>query len=342
MPDAKQVFLEALERRVLLLDGATGTELTRRGADTSLPLWSAGALRDHPDIVRAIHTDYVEAGADILVANTFRSNVRALRNARLLDQGAALNCRAVELAREAAKGGTPDRKDPVWIAASLAPVEDCYSPELVPDEKTLADEHRQMIAWLGGQRFQPTSTQKRAIIDSPTSEEMGHPFSKEVGHPRAVDLIWIETMNTVREARIAAHAAGDAGLPFVVSFVVKENGDLLSGEPLEEAIEAVEPFEPLALGLNCIPPSGLTRNLPRLRAATDRPLVAYAHLGNPEPITGWSFSQDVSPEAYAKEAARWIELGARIIGGCCGTTPAHIAALRSLIDNGPKCGSAVG
>ena len=117
----------------------------------------------------------------------------------------------------------------------------------------------------------------------------------------------------------------------VVSFVVKEDGDLLSGESLEEAVEALEPFDPIAFGLNCIPPSGLTRNLPRLRAATDLPLIAYAHLGNPEPITGWSFSQDVSPEDYAEEAARWIDMGARIIGGCCGTTPEHIAALRSLV-----------
>ena len=83
-------------------------------------------------------------------------------------------------------------------------------------------------------------------------------------------------------------------------------------------------------GANCIPPDGVTRNLARLRAATPRPLLAYAHLGNPEPITGWSSSPDVSPEAYATEAARWIELGARIVGVCCGTTPAHIAALRRL------------
>ena len=108
-----------------------------------------------------------------------------------------------------------------------------------------------------------------------------------------------------------------------------------------DALSSAAPSEANPTESNCIPPSGLTRNLPRLRAATDRPLIVYAHLGNPEPITGWSFSQDVSPEAYAEEAARWIDMGACIIGGCCGTTPAHIAALRSLIDNGPECGSAV-
>ncbi|MCH7700546.1 MAG: homocysteine S-methyltransferase family protein [Planctomycetes bacterium] len=297
MDGAKESLRQALERRGLLLDGATGTELTRRGVATPLPLWSAGALRDHPDVVRAIHTDYVAAGADIIVANTFRSNVRTLRDAGLHEQGEALNRVAVELAREATKDVSPDRDNPIWIAASVAPVEDCYCPHLVPNERTLDNEHGRMVAWLAA---------------------------------AGADLIWIETMNTIREAKAAAHAASQAGLPLVISFVVKENGDLLSGEPLEEAIVAVEPFEPVALGLNCIPPSGVTRNLPRLRAATSRPLLAYAHLGNPEPITGWSFSQNITPQAYAKEAARWIELGARIVGGCCGTTPAHIAALRPL------------
>ncbi len=282
---------------MLLLDGATGTELTRRGVATPLPLWSAGALLDHPDVVREIHADYVAAGADIIVANTFRSNVRTLRDAGLYEKGEELNRIAVELAREAAKKVATGRDHPVWIAASVAPVEDCYCPELVPDERTLVNEHGRMTDWLAA---------------------------------AGADLIWIETMNTVREAKAAAHAASEAGLPLVVSFVVKQDGDLLSGEPIEEAIGAVEPFEPLALGINCIPPDGVTRNLPRLRAATPRPLLAYAHLGNPEPITGWSSSQDVSPEAYATEAARWIELGARIVGGCCGTTPAHIAALRRL------------
>jgi enediyne biosynthesis protein CalE2 len=205
----------------------------------------------------------------------------------------------VDLARAAADGASPDRVDPVWIAASVAPVEDCYRPDLVPDEHSLADEHGRMMTWLAD---------------------------------AAVDLIWIETMNTVREATAAAHAAKRAGLPFVVSFVVREKGNLLSGESLEDAVHAVAPYDPTAIGLNCIPPNGVTRNLSRLRSATPRPLFAYAHLGNPEPITGWSFSQDVDPETYAIEASKWIDQGARIVGGCCGTTPAHVKALRRTVD----------
>jgi homocysteine S-methyltransferase len=320
MGNACHHFQRAVNDRVLLLDGATGTELTRRGVPTPLPLWSASALLEHPDVVRSIHADYAKSGADIIVANTFRSNVRALAAAGLLDQGEALNRIAIELAREGAAGGKRAVSDELggrasahqstasnhqraraFIAASVAPVEDCYEPDQVPDEATLADEHSRMMTWL------------------------------KTADP---DLIWIETMNTIREARAAAAAAKEHALPFVVSFVVREEGNLLSGEPLEEALAAVEPLGPLALGLNCIPPEGVTRNLPRLRAATALPLVAYAHIGNPEPIQGWSFSESVTPSHYCEHAARWLDLGARIVGGCCGTTPKHIAALREMLDRG--------
>lgn len=285
-----------------MLDGATGTELTRRGVATPLPLWSAGALLERPNVVEAIHRDYLLAGADVVIGNTFRTNVRTLRAADMLDEGERLNHIAIELARRAvasamtelAKNPAQPPRDPPFVAASVAPVEDCYHPERVPDESTLRAEHAQMMAWLNAAR---------------------------------PDLVWIETMNTVREARAAAAAARDASFGFVVSFVVRENGDLLSGEPLEDAVAAVEPLAPLAFGLNCIPPAGLDAVLPRLRRATDRPLSAYAHIGNPDPICGWSFSQQMPPREYTEHARRWIELGARIVGGCCGTTPEHVAAV---------------
>jgi homocysteine S-methyltransferase len=293
----------------LVLDGATGTELTRRGVPTPLPLWSATALRTHPDVVEAVHRDYVAAGARIIVANTFRTNVRTLRGAGLLEEGALLNRTAVALARAAAgrvSEGLAEADLPlggsrrVWVAASVGPVEDCYHPERVPDEVTLRVEHEQMMLWL--REAQP-------------------------------DLIWIETMNTVREAQAAASAAAAAGMPFAVSFVVRENGNLLSGEPLEQAVQAVEPLGPLAIGLNCIPPAGMTRNLPRLRAATTRPLAAYAHIGNPDPICGWSFSQSMTPEEYAACALDWVARGAQVVGGCCGTTPEHIRAVAAALSD---------
>jgi S-methylmethionine-dependent homocysteine/selenocysteine methylase len=144
-------------------------------------------------------------------------------------------------------------------------------------------------------------------------------------------------MNTAREAKAAATAARAAGFEFAVSFVTREGGDLPSGEPLEDALAAIDALAPLAVGLNCIPPAGMTTNLPRLVACVEarwrnrpreRPAIAaYAHIGNPEPISGWSFSQTMPPEKYAEHARRWVELGANIVGGCCGTTPEHIEGI---------------
>ncbi|MCH8806467.1 MAG: homocysteine S-methyltransferase family protein [Planctomycetes bacterium] len=304
-PNATRADLcDRLARGPLVLDGATGTELTRRGVDTALPLWSATALTTAPDMVQKIHRDYVEAGADIIVANTFRTSVRTLQRAGRFGEGAALNKTAVDLARRAIAAAAESATDVavirprrVLVAASVAPVEDCYRPELVPDEKTLIEEHAQMMVWLSS---------------------------------AGPDLVWIETMNTVREARTAAAAAADAKLSLVVSFVVNEAGDLLNGERLVDAVAAIEPFDPLAVGLNCIPPAGMTAHLPRLRQATERPLAAYAHIGNPEPILGWSFSSDISPKAYADHARCWLDAGVNIVGGCCGTGPDHIRAVRAL------------
>lgn len=280
------------ERGPIILDGATGTELERRGVSCPPPLWSAGALSTAADVVEAIHREYVAAGADILVANSFRTNARTLHAAGCFEQGAALNLQAINLARRAAGGHD------VLVAASVGPVEDCYHPERVPDAIELRHEHQQMMSWLAA---------------------------------AAPDLVWIETMSAIREAHAAAEAAAQHKLPFAVSFIVQETGDLLSGERLEDAMAAVEPFDPLAIGLNCIPPRGLSTILPRLRGATPRPLSAYAHIGNPTPLRGWTFSEDTTPSEYAAYARQWYNLGATIVGGCCGTTPAHIRAIRAAL-----------
>lgn len=295
MASAADELRHRLTRGALVLDGATGTELERRGAGSAAPLWSAAALRQAPEVVEAIHRDYVAAGADLLVANTFRTNPRTLRRAGWGAHGVDLNRLAVELARRAASGAGRQ----VLVAASVAPVEDCYEPQRVPDDATLRAEHGELMDWLT---------------------------------VAGADLVWIETMNTVREARVAAEAAASRGLPLAVSFVVQESGDLLSGEPLEGAVAAVEPFDPVVVGLNCIPPRGLSVLLPRLRGATGRPLAGYAHINNAVPIRGWSYGQAVSPAEYGEYVRQWLELGAVVVGGCCGTTPAHIEAVRAVVD----------
>jgi len=171
----------------LLLDGATGTELEKRGVDTSSPIWSAIALKKFPQLVEDIHFEYVQAGAEIITANTFRTHQRSLAKVALGHEAMSLSKKAIELVRRAI-----DRSDKnIFIAGSIAPLEDCYSPELVPSDEELFLEHS-------------LRAENVAISNA--------------------DLLLSETMNTIREAVAAASAASQTGLPFGVSFVCGDDG----------------------------------------------------------------------------------------------------------------------
>lgn len=275
----------------LLLDGATGTELERRGVPSELPLWSGHALLTRPEEVEAIHREYVASGAEILTANTFRTQRRALAKAGVGERAEELTRTAVDLARRAADTAEPHRT--VWVAGSIAPLEDCYHPELVPNDAALAREHAEHVRHLTAS---------------------------------GVDLLLVETMNCAREARAALRAARAAGPPVWVSFLADASGRLPSGEPLVEVGgEAVE-LGAEAVLVNCLAASEVEPCLHELRRL-GAPFGVYANLGAPTNDTGRTRSEEYSPEAFAELALRWRALGARVLGGCCGTTPAHIAAI---------------
>jgi S-methylmethionine-dependent homocysteine/selenocysteine methylase len=277
--------------RALVLDGATGTELERRGATTSLPLWSAHALVRAPELVSAIHSDYAAAGADILTANTFRTQRRTLARAGWGDRAGELTAVAVELARRAARGSAGERQ--VHVVGSAPTLEDCFRPDLVPGDAALRREHAEHAENLAA---------------------------------AGVDAILVETMNSVREAVAALRAARATGLPALVSFVCWDGARVLSGEPLRAALAAVLPEAPAAVLVNCLPPSNVAACLPVLRDSA-LPFGAYPNLGAPVDEAGSQRSEQCEPSAFAELAAEWRAAGARILGGCCGTTPAHIRAL---------------
>jgi homocysteine S-methyltransferase len=275
-------------RRPLLLDGATGTELERRGVRSDLPLWSSWGLLEAPDAVRRIHLDYLQAGVDALTAATFRTHARSLAAGGVEGRAAELCALAVRLAREAAEAAGRD----ALVLGSAAPLEDCYHPERVPGEDALAREHAQHA---------------RHLVRA------------------GADAILVETINALREGVAAARAAREAGAELLVSFVCDRDGRLLSGEPLAEAIDAVACFAPAAVGVNCLPPDAVDACLPVLRRA-GLPFLVYANAGAPGTTT---------PEAYAAAGLRWASAGAACIGGCCGTTPAHLRALVARLRREP-------
>lgn len=279
----------------LLLDGALGSELDRRGIDVSLPLWSARVLLDDPPALLALHREYAEAGADIITANTFRTQRRTLERAGIAESATELISVAVHMARAATTvpGLSP------FVAGSMAPLEDCYRPELVPPAAALEAEHREMAEALA-----------RA----------------------GVDLIIVETVNTGREAVAAARAALATGLPVIVSLVCDPQGALLSGENPGRVAASVVEVGVDAVLVNCAPAPELYRALRRILESTDVPTGGYGNVGYADEEGGWVNTDAIDPQAYAKYAATWLDEGARIVGSCCGTTPEHTRALRALIN----------
>ncbi len=298
--------------RAFLLDGATGTELQRRGVDTTLPLWSARALLEARDALCTIHADYVAAGADIITTNTFRTHRRTLTRAGLGERTHELTQLAVQIARKTAQQAAHR----VLVAGSISPLEDCYSPELVPPDGELWIEHAEMARDLA---------------------------------QAGCDMLLVETMNSIREAVIAVRCAGATGLPVCVSFVAGLNGlppdqieramtaersavlTLLSGESITNAVQAVRRWRPAVILINCVPLTDIDRAFGELRAAHHGPIGLYANVGHADDQSGWALTDDTQPAAYAQHARQWLCHGAAIIGGCCGTTPDHIAALKDLM-----------
>ena len=289
--------------RPVLIDGATGTELLRRGIRTELPLWSAHALADRKGLeaLTEIHADYARAGAEVLVTNTFRTNHRTLRRAGRAEAWTDLNRRAVEVAREgASKAGSPR----ALVAGGLAPLEDCYLPELAPEEETCYREHHRQAALL-------------ARLD--------------------VDLIFVETMNSAREARAALRAAVETGLDVLISLCPKPPAHLLSGEALEDVVSGL-----ISLGgeslkgvlLNCATPDVMDVCYPKLiELAGGSPHGLYPHMGQPDDEVGWKLPEEGEPRPFAQRFLPWLDEGARFVGGCCGTTPRHIEVLKQSIDS---------
>ncbi len=284
----------------LLLDGAMGTELERGGVDTSGTSWSARAIRSHSNLIQRIHEEYILAGADIITANTFRTNLRAQRAADKAESEAReLTLTAIAIAKLAREATGSD----VLIAGSIAPVEDCFSPELAPSDDEILSEHRQMVRWLDG---------------------------------AGVDLILIETMSTLREARLALQAVrAESALPVVVSLVPKDASTLLDGSDFAEALPEISRFDPEMVSLNCGTVAVTNLALDRFASCCGDlaiPFGIYANLGHQQPDGGWDV-HFVRDSSYSEFGARVLDLGASMIGSCCGSAPTTTAALRMLLND---------
>jgi homocysteine S-methyltransferase len=273
-------------KEFIILDGAMGTELERHGYATTLPLWSAMANLEAPVLVKQIHDDYISAGADIITANTFRTTSYTFSQVGKTELAPHLTRLAVEIARESAVQA--GRK--VLVAGSLAPLEDCYSPELVPAEDVMREAYTEQIDLL-------IST--------------------------GVDFILAETMINRSEIAFISEYLRQREFPFMMSFTTQD-GRLLDGTSLESTIPDVLKANPLALLLNCRSCQEITQTLPLLQSLFQGITGAYANgPGHPDPELGWQNTAG-GVEQYLDAVKQWLDHGTSIVGGCCGTTPEHI------------------
>ena len=268
---------------MIVLDGATGTELGRRGVDTRSALFSAAALLSGTGTaaLRAVHGEYVRAGAQVITANTFRTNPR-----KAGEDWVGLTSLAVRIALETS----------AVVAGSMAPAADCYRPDLRPSLEDARREHGEFARVLA-----------------------------EAG----CGILLVETVAAADEGIAAVEAAAATRLPVWVAAMAMPDGRMRNGDDLRAFFRDARSAGAKAALINCVPVSGVDL---ALDAAADSglPFGAYAHMGEVDAEAGWPPSQVLSPEEYAARASAWLLRGATILGGCCGTTPAHVAALARL------------
>lgn len=260
----------------LILDGAIGTELERAGHDTGGPAWSARVVDRAPDALAALHRAYDAAGAEVHTANTFRTTPRAYGAGW---EGAAR--RAIEIARGAVRGR---------VAASLAPLEDCWHPE-------------------------------RSPVD-PRAEHAA--IAAQLVHAGA-DLVLCETFAHPGEALAAVDAAVGAGAETWLSLTGGPDGALLEPRALAAAAAGGLARGARRALVNCVHAERIGPYVEAL-AALGAPFGVYANAGLGEGA--------LSPARYAELASAWVAAGATVVGGCCGTGPAHVRALAARLRTG--------
>jgi homocysteine S-methyltransferase len=285
---------------VVVLDGGLATELEARGADLSDELWSARLLLDDPGLIVDVHRAYVDAGADVVIGASYQASFEGLSR-RGLDHAAAraLFARSVELAREGAGGRA-------LVAASVGP----YGAVLANGAEYTGDYGLGNGETARGSLRDFHGPRAEALVDA------------------GPDVLAIETIPSIVEAEALLNvldALGEA--PAWFSFSCRDAGHLNDGTPFDDAVDLVAgQAGVVAVGVNCTSPTAVP-GLVRIAARrTARSIVAYPNKGGTWDASRNRWSGDELPEGLGPVAVDLRRAGARLIGGCCGTTPSDIAA----------------
>ena len=286
------------KEKILLIDGAMGTELIRMGLDLSLPLWSGDINRTHPSEVSRVHEDYLSAGADIITTNTFRTTPRTYIHAGYSKHDAKLLARkslltAVELVKNAAG-------EKCVVAGSIAPLEDCYSPKLFPGNAVAYEEYSELVEWLVY---------------------------------AGVDIILFETMGCWDEIKTAMEAASEIKTPIWLSLILRDEKTLLDGSGLSEILLKLKNYRIEIVLLNCNLISVTKGGSSLMKEYWNGSWGVYPNSGTTFPSKIGHIHSKVDVNEFVSEMHQMIEMGARVVGACCGSTPEYIRELRKCVDD---------
>ena len=291
------MITEALKTRDwLLADGATGTNLFAMGlvSGEAPEIWNV----EHPDRVKRLHQSFVDAGSDIILTNSFGANRRRLALHKFEARTHELNRLAARHGRAVAEAA--GRK--VLVAGSVGPTGDLYVP-----------------------------------LGALTEDAAVEIFVEQIEGLRdgGADVIWIETMSSFEEIRAASRAAVRVGMPYAVTASFDTAGSTMMGIPPKAFIDTVAGFDPRpqAVGANCgVGAADLLVSILDMTAAQPEfAVIAKGNCGIPK-VEGDKILYTGTPALMADYARLAVDAGARILGGCCGTTPAHVAAMRQALD----------
>jgi methionine synthase I (cobalamin-dependent)/5,10-methylenetetrahydrofolate reductase len=291
-------FADIFSTRPVLADGAMGTILYARGVFINR-CYDELNLSD-PGLILSIHEEYLQAGAEILETNTFGANRFRLARHGLGEKVAEINAAGVKLARQAVAHLKEKQASDAWVAGSVGPL----GVRLEPLGKTGLDEARAAFV-----------EQIAALSEA------------------GVDLLILETMPALNEAHeaLAAAKAAAPDLPVLVMVTVDDDGNCLDGASAEQAAALLTEWGAGAIGINCSTgPTTVLTAIEAMRAATSLPLAAMPNAGMPRAVEGRNIYL-CSPEYMASFARKALQAGVQFVGGCCGTTPNHIRAMKSAM-----------
>lgn len=288
----------------MLLDGGTGTELEKRGAAMDAEAWCGPAALAHVDVLERIHLDYIAAGADVITANTYASSRLMLEPAGLAGSFEQINRAAVDAARRAREASG---RDDVLVAGSLSHMcpmaADSDRPDLhrEPSPQAMRDAFHELATLLGD---------------------------------AGCDLVLLEMMYCPQRIPLAFEAVRAAGLPVWAGFSARrdERGEIVSfarerSIPFSELLSILDEVDVQAAGLMHTSSDVIAEAMAILRGRYDGPLMAYPDSGYFR-MPSWQFEDIIEPGALVSFARTWVDGGVQILGGCCGLSVEHIAALR--------------